>query len=74
MNIIKLEIKTDVEDTLKKAVMQFKDCDAVMVLALGRDGQPFIVTSSMTGYQKSWLLAAAQSQLMSLFGFRRNDR
>lgn len=73
MNLIKLEFKTDVEDTLKKALNDLKNCDAVIVLGLGEGGRPLIRTSSISGYQKAWLLAAATAQLHSMFGFKKND-
>lgn len=73
MNLIQLDLKTDVEETLKKATTDLKHCDAVIILGLGEGGQPMIRTSSISGYQKAWLLAAATAQLNSMFGFKKHD-
>ncbi len=72
MNIVELKTKTDVVDTLLKAASLYKDADAVIVLAVSKNGQPFITSSSCTGYQKSWMLSAALAQLFSTFGFKRD--
>lgn len=72
MNIIELKQKTDVTETLDKAKELYKDFTGVMIIAVDREGLPSIMTSSISGYQKTWMLTAATAQLYSSFGFKRS--
>jgi hypothetical protein len=55
MSIHVIEQKTDVNEALTETLNQVDGLDAVIILAIRKDGQQFMRTSTMSGYEKCFL-------------------
>lgn len=56
-----VEQKSDIRETLEPLVSIADSMDGVMVLGINKDGTQFLVSSTMSHYQKCFLLAFHQA-------------
>lgn len=61
MKVLEFRQNTDVRETLQYSLSQADELDGVIVLKLYKDGSPGIDGSTMSGYQKAYLVSFLQS-------------
>lgn len=64
------EYKTDVRDTLEKAIKECDDLQSVMILGLAKDGRQMLTTSTMSSVEKTFLLAFANAWMAKWFDIK----
>lgn len=66
-NLIGLECKIDVKETLEEFNKKADDFEAIIIVGLKKDGSQLLETSSCSAYKKFFLLAFANSWMNNWF-------
>ncbi len=68
MSLVQLQFKTDVRETLNSVQEIAENLDGVIVMGLRKDGQQMLLSSTMNGMQKAFLVGFANAWMASWFG------
>lgn len=66
-NLVKLEIKTDVKDTLKEVLDMSDSLSGVIVLGLTKESTQILRTSTMSAMEKSFLASFLNAWMTKWF-------
>lgn len=68
--LIQIEAKNDCRKTVEEALQWIDNCEAVMVVALTKDGSQILRTSTASGQQKSFMVSFLNAWLARWFNIQ----
>lgn len=66
--IRELKVKTDVKEVVEDCLKWCEGCEAIMIVALDKNGTQILRTSTMSGMQKSFLVSFLNAWMAKWFG------